>query len=376
MIDVYSSKQCADAVSEAIRSQKGALDESRADVRPLKSQTRRIHPRSATSISIVGTDGGNNQLEFDPFLIQLVRVVDSFEMDHCLEVVTPSPDLSEIESSHLDSSGHGLTPLGRMMELLEAPTLTDLSVMISGSRDELDSSWINVYRELQEWAVLLDILRKAPLASDTLLMRDGWLRTKVFRKGLFAKYRQAVEDAIAEQFRQHRRRVFLAGVLKRSKVLQKYQLAMMLENIMRTSYPCYISVPPRLQDKVFKWGEIVGIGRDGRPLEDAKNMVAGEMFFVKFGSREHDRIWVVDLWASQSLLASETLGYMLADALVGFPMPFFPMSLQRAHEHASIGGFDTEILQQHVSDAVRATLGDRAGLVDELELLELDGVEA
>lgn len=47
---------------------RGVLDALREEIRPLKSATRRIWPRATTSISLGGTDGGNNQPQFDPLL--------------------------------------------------------------------------------------------------------------------------------------------------------------------------------------------------------------------------------------------------------------------------------------------------------------------
>ena len=38
---------------------------------------------------VVDHFGGNNQSRFDPFLIQLIRMVDSSDNEHCLEVVSP-----------------------------------------------------------------------------------------------------------------------------------------------------------------------------------------------------------------------------------------------------------------------------------------------
>jgi hypothetical protein len=77
MIDPASQAQLKEAIADCIGTDQGVLDALREEIRPLKNATRRIQPRATTSISLVGTDGGNNQLQFDPFLIQLVRVVDS-----------------------------------------------------------------------------------------------------------------------------------------------------------------------------------------------------------------------------------------------------------------------------------------------------------
>jgi hypothetical protein len=64
------------------------LDELRTQMRALHGTTRMIQPRATTAISPVATDGGDNRIQFDPFLIQLVRVVDSSNNEYCLEAIT------------------------------------------------------------------------------------------------------------------------------------------------------------------------------------------------------------------------------------------------------------------------------------------------
>jgi len=77
MIDPRTQSELKRAIAECIDMDRSILDALRTEIAPLKPQVRRIQPRTTTSISLVGTDGGNNQLQFDPFLIQLIRVVDS-----------------------------------------------------------------------------------------------------------------------------------------------------------------------------------------------------------------------------------------------------------------------------------------------------------
>ena len=102
MIDPASQAQLKEAIADCIGTDQGVLDALREEIRPLKSATRRIQPRATTSISLVGTDGGNNQLQFDPFLIQLVRVVDSSNNEYCLEAVSPTTPIGKLDKRQFE----------------------------------------------------------------------------------------------------------------------------------------------------------------------------------------------------------------------------------------------------------------------------------
>src|SRR6185295_8193410 len=107
-----------EAIAGCIRLDERVLATLRAEIRPLKPATRRIQPRATTSISLVGTDGGNNQLQFDPFLIQLVRVVDSSNNEYCLEAVSPTTPIDALVKRHLEKDGASKSALGEMMKFL------------------------------------------------------------------------------------------------------------------------------------------------------------------------------------------------------------------------------------------------------------------
>jgi hypothetical protein len=63
MLDPKNQNDLKDAIGECIGADGSILDALRSKIRPLKSLVRRIQPRATTSISLVGTDGGNNQLQ-------------------------------------------------------------------------------------------------------------------------------------------------------------------------------------------------------------------------------------------------------------------------------------------------------------------------
>lgn len=379
MIDPESIDGLRAALADSIAGDRKVLDELREEVRPLRDKTRRIQPRSTTAISLVGTDGGNNRIEFDPFMVQLIRVVDSSNNQYCLEAVTPTTDRRAVNARHLQEDGTPTSALGRMMAKLAVRGLWQLSHMIPAPQDvkepvrPISPSWVQVYRELMEWAILLDLVTEHQFGTDTVIVADGNLRSKVFAKELFIGYRKRLEQAIDEQWAKRRRRLYLAGVSKHSKVLQRYRLAMAIEGVMRTDYPAYVEVPRDLEAKAYVWQEYARGDEEAGTLGGETNkFVGGKMFFVKFGSRPHDPIWPIDIFLPQANDAPKVLGYMLADAIDGFPVPFYPRCLQRAHENAALVDFDMTILQDQVLGSIRTILGDHSDRLDELTLQPSD----
>ena len=127
MIEPQSYSTLKKEISDRMQSDYEILRQLRAEIRPLRSQVRRIQSRNATSISLVGTDGGNNQIQFDPFLVQLIRVVDSSNNEYCLEAITPITQVTALSAQQFDRNGNPVTSLGRMMAYLQVDDLTRLS---------------------------------------------------------------------------------------------------------------------------------------------------------------------------------------------------------------------------------------------------------
>lgn len=180
MIDPETLEHLRRQLRECMAHDAPLLDELRDEIRPLLPKCVRIQPRATTAVSLVGADGGNNQIAFDPFLAQVVRVVDSSGNQLFMDVVTPNTDRQKLSEYHLPESGEPRTPLGLMMKLLGVRYLWDLSPMIQRPGKPGKPSWIQVYRDLAEWASLLEIIRTKSFATDTVLVHDGLLRSKVF----------------------------------------------------------------------------------------------------------------------------------------------------------------------------------------------------
>jgi hypothetical protein len=355
-------------VREAIRNctveQRRLLDSIRSDVRGLTGNVHAVQPRTTTSVSLVASDGGNNKLVFDPFYVQLVRVVDSYGKQYLLDAVAPTTDTDTLSERQIDATGEPRTAVGRLMKDLGVTRLHDLSSMIPKGElvrehpEEVPRGWVEVYRDICEWAVLYERICYAAFATDTLVVRDGLLRSKKFAKDLFKQMAEKMEAAIRRIAHEDRRHVFLVGLAKHSKVLDRYALSLALEGVFPAGDARYVQVPQRLQEQTFVWSEWArSVGDESRG--EVVKFVAGDMYFARFGPKGTDPIWVVDILHEQSSKAQEIFGYLLADARDGFPIPYYPRCLQKADEYAQVVGFDLDILQKEVLESVEGLVGTK-----------------
>jgi hypothetical protein len=353
------------------------LDELCEEVRSFSCDVRIIQPRSTTAVSLVASDGGNNKLMFDPFYVQLIRVMDSYGKQLCLDAVSPTTDTDELSKKQFNENGTPRTALGKMIKGLgvHPPTLHKLSHMIpSGKQIREDPTsvkpgWVMAYRDLCEWAVLYERICYDSFASDTLIVRDGQLRSIIFRDDFFIKWRKDVEAAIENIYHNDKRRVYLVGIAKKSTVITRYNLAMAIEGVFPSGDARYVRIPPKLEEKAYKWAE----WSRGAEIESdnvkAQKHVAGDMYLVRFGKHTGDPIFAVDIFSQHRQNVPEIFGYLLNDAVNGFPIPFYPLCLQKAHNHAQIVDFDLEIFQNEIFSSVRNLLPkEKQGIVDSLRL--------
>jgi hypothetical protein len=263
------------------------------------------------------------------------------------------------------TAGDRPTALGRLMQDLNLTHVRELSDMMSGA----SASWVQVYRDLCEWATLYELICYKDFAQDTLVVRDGLLRSKLFAKDYFIQMYHLMREAIERSWREDRRRIWLVGLAKKTKVLDHYRLAISLSKIFDTGSPCFAPVPREMQDEVYEWEEYIRRPDEVGPGGERPKFNIGTMFFVRFGPRSGDPIWTVDLLYTQKSDSQEIFGYLLADAVAGFPIPFYPNCLQQADSHSRVAELDLDIVEDMLVDAVREQVGpDLAPVIDELQL--------
>ena len=348
----------------------GLLDELREEMSEFRRGIKPIKSYPSNAISIVGTDGGNNNLRFDPFVVHVIRVVDSNGVEYYMDVVTPTTPIEELENKMLDRDD----ALKAMMDYLGVSSLTQLSPMIRRRKpgEPISASWIQVYRELVEWATLFSLVRDKEYGSDTLIVFDGLLRSKVFSGDLFNRLKTGIEEAIREKEEKSHCKVYIVGVAKHSKVLDRYNLVMCIDDVMKTGYPCYGRVPHKMEEKAYIWSEYARDDSFREGQTEVNKFVAGKMFLVKFGDAPHDPIWPVDILLSQEQDCARILGYLLNDAMYGFPIPWYPMCLQKAHENSALVDFDMDIIQGQIISSIRDSLGDSKERFDAFLMADRD----
>jgi hypothetical protein len=355
-------------IREATRGDSGLLDEVMRDVAMLRPSVTTIQPRNTNSISLVASDGGNNSLEFNPFSLHVVRVVDTFGDELFLDMISPSTDPVALGRRHLDDPW---SPLGRLMRDLGVSSLGQLSTMIPAR--PRSRTWPLVYRDLCEWAVLYDLICYERWGSDTLIVRDGLLRSTIFAGDQFVRMYGLMKAAIERARRERKRGVFLVGLAKHSRVIERYRLAMAVEDVFPAGQACYAQVPLELQVKVYDWPEYAWSPEDDRAGREKPKTNMGAMYLVRFGRQSHDPVWTVDLLHFQAAQAQQVFGSLLADAELGFPVPCYPHCLQEADRYAQVVDLDLAILQAALEEAVREQIrADRRHVFDAQRLWPAD----
>jgi hypothetical protein len=125
MLDAEQQRVLAQAIQRLAEADRAKLDALRQEVRSLRNSVRPIQPRTVTAISLMATDGGENVVQFDPYLLVPVRVVDSYGKPHFLDVLSPTMDIRQLNETQFEQQ----TPLGILMSDLEVRSLWELSPM-------------------------------------------------------------------------------------------------------------------------------------------------------------------------------------------------------------------------------------------------------
>ncbi|HET9282751.1 MAG TPA: hypothetical protein VFR24_12385 [Candidatus Angelobacter sp.] len=336
-------------VAQAYRTDDQLLAKFRGYARRLRDGIKPLRTYSVNAVSFVSADGGDNRLAFNPALIELVRVVDSRGNQCVLDALPSSATPAELESRVKDGSSTIVPQLKRLCADLGV-NVTALSYLLGGlGQPGKSTGAMRTYRDIIEWAVLYDLVTNPNLqwGGDTILVRDGLLRTKSFKRNIFPKLDQLLRQGIAAHATRNVN-LSIVGVAKQSAVLSRLAVALELEAAFHRDYPCYVQVDQDIEEECYNFDrtwlltyETAEEDENGQKLYQAM----GRMFLVKFGDQALDPVWPVDIAEWQIPDAEKILGQLTVDAQQGFPIPDYPMCIQRAHDYAKLTGIEIDVLQ-------------------------------
>jgi hypothetical protein len=184
------------------------------------------------------------------------------------------------------------------------------------------------------------------------------LRTKSFKRKVFP----LIDQLIREAYFKHKKdnvTISIVGVAKQSSVLSQLNVALELEETLHKPYPCYVQVPKDIEADCYNfdrtWLDTLESSEANEEGEYLYQSV-GKLFLVKFGDRPFDPVWPVDIAEWQLFEADKIIGQLTKDAQPGFPIPDFPMCVQKAHDFAKVNGLEVEILQDMLFDGITLKL--------------------
>lgn len=345
-------------VFEAYKNEEPIIHEFRKFARRLKIDVKPIRPYSVNAVSFVSSDGGDNRLYFNPATVELVRVVDSLGNQCALDAIASNSKASELNTRVEATSTLLVEPLQKLCQDLNTDVI-GLSYLLNGLGEPGKSTGaVRVYRDIVEWAVLYDLMKYRVWGSDTIIVREGMLRTKSFKREIFPK----LDKLIREAYKKHKKKnitVSLVGVAKQSAVLSRLSIALELEETLHKPYPCYVQVPEDIEAKCYNFDKTwLDTLETSVPDEEGnyRYQSMGKLFLVKFGNRPFDPVWPVDIAEWQFNEADKIIGQLTKDAQVGFPIPDFPMCVQKAHDFAKVNGLEVDILQDILLEGITQNL--------------------
>jgi hypothetical protein len=328
----------------------------RGYARRLKEKAKPLRAYSVNAVSFVSADGGDNRLSFNPAIVELVRVVDSRGNQCALDALASTSTMQELEERAQPGTSKVVPPLQRLCADL-GTGIGGLSYLLRGMGTPGKSTGaMRCYRDIVEWAVLYDLITNPLLqwGGDTILIRDGLLRTKSFKREIFPKIDAKLRAGTADHATRNVN-LSLVGVAKQSAVLGRLAVALELEGTFHRDYPCYVRVDEDIESDCYNFDRTwLDTYETSEPDDEGRRLYQslGKMFLAKFGDRPLDPVWPVDVAEWQLGAVDKILGQLTVDAQQGFPIPDYPMCIQRAHDFAKLTGLEIEVLQDLLVDGM------------------------
>ncbi len=308
---------------------KKAVDIEFPKLQGLRTLTKKldIHEigyRDCYSLAPVATDGGENNLTFEPLNLEIIRVVDSEGQERIQKIIPVST-----EPDFFMSMFNEIGILDRFLTRLNID-YSDVSYFLPTEKTNRSKSHfrtiIKNFRDILEWAVLLDMAwdqQKRP----TLLLRDGLLRSMSMKDATIQSLADSFESAYEKNG------TLLVGVAKRAKVLNYFSLSLNLENAFNRNYPCYCELKKDMEEEAYH-----------RASAWVGHRSFGDLYFAKLTENKEGIILPVEIPRWLRDRKKEILEYVAWTSKFSFPTIGYPFPLIKAHENAALTGIEIEYL--------------------------------
>jgi hypothetical protein len=314
-------------LESTLKKQTEKLDELRAEVKKLKFTP--VEPAGYySSIAYKSFDGGMFKLNFDPLEIDVIEVADS---NGNIKLKFAIPLGEELEKTDF-SSIEGLQIIKKFLSVLGVNTLTQASEIL---RDP------GTLMEIAEFACIFDKMVTESPEETTIVMKDGFLRTKKIKAELLDKLKVIVKNK-----KNHTK---LVGVAKTSKIVSLLSTALFLENKIPANQIGYIAIPLGLELRVYTWS-----GK-GKITEKTKKLdySFGGLYIVKLSKLSNILVTVEIPEDYSKEEVNEIISYLAKDSRYSYPVLGYPQTIMRAHEAAVRIGLPASIVKDKILERIK-----------------------
>jgi len=289
-----------------------------------KLDVHEIGYRDCYSLATVATDGGENNLTFEPLNLEIIRVVDSEGVERIQKIIPITTD-----PSFFNEMFEEISILNRFLTRLDID-YDDVSYFLPTTKMNGEKvnfrTIIKYFRDILEWAVLLDMAWE-PQKKPTLLLRDGLLRSMSMKDATM----QSLADSFMEAY--EKKETLLVGVAKRAKVLNYYSISLNLENAFNHKYSCYCELKKDMEEAAYH-----------RASAWVGHRSFGDLYFAKLTENKEGIILPIEIPRWLRDRKEEILEYIAWTSRNSFPTLGYPNPLIKAHENASLTGIEMEYL--------------------------------
>ena len=319
-----------------LKNQKKKVEVLRSKVKDLKFIP--VDPAgSYTSITYKSFDGGMFNLHFDPFEFDIVDVADS-NGNIKLKFAAPNGDLQGTDELRTVIADLEKNPIvQRFLDILRKNSLIEISEILTNK---------GTLMELGEFACIFDKAVSAPEDERTIILKDGFLRTKKLKAELITP--------LLDLIKSKKKHVKVISVAKASKLMFLLKAAMICEKLFPDDMMGYVEIPLDIENMAYRWS--------GHGILDPKKAVPldyafGSLYIAKLARHKNLFVTVevpkdlknnIPIYTDEEI--NEIMGHLAKDSINSYPVIGYPQTMMKAHEFAVSLGLPASILRDRIME--------------------------